>query len=62
MVVSAGRDRRVIVWRLQVLDFFSEEPELMFNEPRVNPLFMFPPDSVQLSMNGFSVPLEESLS
>ena len=39
MLATSATDKRIIIWRLQVLDFFSENEDGMFDEPRVEVMF-----------------------
>ena len=43
MVVTAAEDRKIVVWRLQVVDLMSEQPDTMFEEPRVTVMFSIGP-------------------
>ena len=47
MIVTSATDKRIVVWRLQVLDLFSDTPEEMFDEPRVEILFSVGPPMQQ---------------
>ena len=38
MVATSATDKRIFIWRLQVVDFFSDD-EGMFDEPQVEVMF-----------------------
>lgn len=42
MIATSATDRRIIIWRLDVIDLFSEQPEVMFDEPRVTAIKVLP--------------------
>ena len=39
MLATSATDKRIFIWRLQVLDFFSDNEDGMFAEPRVEVMF-----------------------
>ena len=46
LIVTSASDKRILVWRLQVVDLFSDVPELMFDEPLVEVIFTVGPPAV----------------
>ena len=47
MVVTAAEDRKIVVWRLQVVDLMSEQPDTMFEEPKVTVMFSIGPPAAE---------------
>lgn len=53
MIATSATDKRIIVWRLQVIDFFAEaENCAMFDEPVVEIMFSVGPPAPQKPLPG----------
>ena len=51
MIATSATDKRIIVWHMRVLDLFSEQPDIMFDEPQVQIMFSVgPPQQLQQQM------------
>lgn len=48
MIATSASDRRIIVWKMQVLDLFSDEPEVMFEEPKVEIMYTVGPTQAMM--------------
>jgi len=42
MIATSATDKRIIIWRLEVIDLFSDQPEAMFDEPIVTAIKVLP--------------------